>query len=90
MTSNDVKKAKPDPEIFLKCAEKLGNFDPSNILVFEDAMNGIKAANEAGMASAFFANGKNDYDKIFDKFGCNPSYVFQSYNAFDMSKFICA
>lgn len=87
MTSNDVKKAKPDPEIFLKCAQKLGNFDPSNILVFEDAMNGIKAANDAGMASAFFANGNNDVN-IFERFNCKPSYVFQSYNDFDMSKFI--
>ena len=33
---NDDSKLKPYPEIFLKCAEKLGNFDPSNVLVFED------------------------------------------------------
>ena len=45
LTSKDVNKLKPNPEIFLKCAEKLGNFDPSNVLVFEDAINGIKAAN---------------------------------------------
>ena len=89
-TKSDVTKAKPDPEIFFKCAEKLGNIDPSNILVFEDAVNGIKAANAAGMASAFFANGDNDYHKIFEKCGGNPSYVFHSYNEFDMSKFIWA
>lgn len=88
LTSKDVNKLKPNPEIFLKCAEKLGNFDPSNVLVFEDAINGIKAANNAGMASAYFANGNNDYNKIFDKSGCSPSYVFQNYNDFDMSKFI--
>ncbi|KAK8883852.1 Pseudouridine-5'-phosphatase [Tritrichomonas musculus] len=89
-TKSDVTKAKPDPEIFFKCSEKLGNFDPSNILVFEDAANGIKAANAAGMASSFFANGDNDYQKIFDQNGGNPSYVFQSYENFDMSKFIWA
>ena len=83
MTKNDVSNAKPDPEIFLKCSQ----FETS-FLVFEDAANGIKAANSAGMASAFFANGDNDYQKIFDKFGVTPSYVFHSYNAFDMSKFI--
>lgn len=88
LTSNDVKKAKPDPEIFLKCAEKLGNFDPMNVLVFEDAMNGIKAANKAGMASAFFANSQNVDNQFFGKYGCKPSYVFMTYNDFDMSKFI--
>lgn len=45
MTRDDVKMAKPDPEIFLKCAKKLGINDPKNVLVFEDAVNGIKAAN---------------------------------------------
>ncbi|KAK8871782.1 Pseudouridine-5'-phosphatase [Tritrichomonas musculus] len=88
LTSSDASKLKPDPEIFLKCAEKLGNFDPSNVLVFEDAYNGISAANNAGMASAFFANGNNDYDKLFEQFKCSPSYVFQTYDSFDMSKFI--
>lgn len=43
-----VKNSKPDPEIFLLCAEKLGA-DPSGITVFEDSPNGIKAAHAAGM-----------------------------------------
>jgi HAD superfamily hydrolase (TIGR01509 family) len=43
-----VKKSKPDPEIFLLCAEKLG-VPPSEITVFEDSQNGIKAAHAAGM-----------------------------------------
>lgn len=88
MTRDDVKMAKPDPEIFLKCAKKLGINDPKNVLVFEDAVNGIKAANRAGMASAFFANGDRDCEKYFEKFGGKPSYVFQKYEEFDMSKFV--
>lgn len=88
LTRNDVKKAKPDPEIFLKCANKLGITDPSNVLVFEDAVNGIKAANKAGMASAFFANGNNECEKCFEKYGGRPSYIFNNYEDFDMSKFI--
>lgn len=39
---------KPDPEIFLTAAEKLG-IAPSECLVVEDALMGIKAARAAGM-----------------------------------------
>ena len=44
----DVAKGKPDPEVFLKVAEKL-NIDPKNCLVFEDSPVGAKAAENAGM-----------------------------------------
>lgn len=88
LTRDDVKKAKPDPEIFIKCAKKLGINDPENVLVFEDAINGIKAANKAGMASAFFANGNEECEKYFEKYGGKPSYIFQNYDDFEMSKFI--
>ena len=43
-----VKNSKPNPEIFLLCAEKLG-VPPSEITVFEDSQNGIRAAFAAGM-----------------------------------------
>lgn len=44
----DVVKGKPDPEIFLKAAEKLG-VHPENCIVFEDAPSGIEAAKRADM-----------------------------------------
>lgn len=47
---NDVTKAKPDPEVFLIAAEKLG-IPPQDCIVFEDAVAGIEAANIAGMLS---------------------------------------
>ncbi|VAW23542.1 Beta-phosphoglucomutase [hydrothermal vent metagenome] len=47
---NDVSKAKPNPEVFLLGAEKLG-MKPENCIVFEDAIAGIKAANAAKMIS---------------------------------------
>ncbi len=47
---NDVSKAKPDPEVFLLGAEKL-NVTPENCVVFEDAIAGVEAANNAGMVS---------------------------------------
>lgn len=43
-----VTHSKPNPEIFLLCAERLG-VSPSEITVFEDSPNGIKAARAAGM-----------------------------------------
>ncbi|MCB8963982.1 MAG: beta-phosphoglucomutase family hydrolase [Bacteroidales bacterium] len=43
-----VRNAKPDPEIYLKAAERL-NVEPSGCLVFEDSHSGIKAALNAGM-----------------------------------------
>ncbi|MBT2159896.1 beta-phosphoglucomutase [Zobellia barbeyronii] len=47
---NDVTKAKPDPEVFLIAARKLKTA-PEKCLVFEDAVAGIQAANNANMLS---------------------------------------
>ena len=47
---NDVSTAKPDPEVFLLAAEKLG-VQPEECIVIEDAQAGIEAANKAGMTS---------------------------------------
>ncbi len=47
---NEVSKAKPDPEVFIKASEKLGT-RPEHCVVFEDALAGIEAANSAGMTS---------------------------------------
>jgi beta-phosphoglucomutase len=45
---NNIRKAKPDPEVFLKAAEMVGA-EPAQCVVFEDAVAGIKAALKAGM-----------------------------------------
>jgi beta-phosphoglucomutase-like phosphatase (HAD superfamily) len=44
----DIIKPKPDPETFLKCAQKM-NVEPFECQVFEDGKPGIKAAVAAGM-----------------------------------------
>lgn len=49
-TAADISRGKPDPEIFLKSAAKLG-VEPRNCLVFEDAIGGFQAAHAAGMKS---------------------------------------
>lgn len=43
-------KSKPEPDVFLLAAEKMG-MHPSSCLVIEDAPHGIEAANRAGMTS---------------------------------------
>lgn len=45
---NNISKAKPDPEVFLKAAEMVG-VKPEECIVFEDAMAGVQAALNAGM-----------------------------------------
>ena len=46
---NDITRSKPDPEVFLLTAERLGIL-PSACFVLEDADAGIEAALAAGMS----------------------------------------
>jgi beta-phosphoglucomutase len=55
---NNVKKAKPDPEVFLKAAEMLG-VSPGQCVVFEDAAAGVQAALNAGMMCIGIGSEKN-------------------------------
>ena len=48
VTAEDVSRGKPDPEVFLTAAERIG-IDPSHCVVFEDALVGIEAAHRGGM-----------------------------------------
>jgi beta-phosphoglucomutase len=48
ISGSDIKRGKPDPEIFLMAAQRLYT-SPDESLVFEDAVLGVKAAMNAGM-----------------------------------------
>jgi beta-phosphoglucomutase-like phosphatase (HAD superfamily) len=48
VSAEDVSHGKPDPEVFLKAASKIG-MAPGICVVFEDAHVGIAAAHRAGM-----------------------------------------
>lgn len=60
----NISRSKPDPEVFLKAAEFLG-MPAADCLVVEDAVSGVEAAHNAGMAAASVgdaaANGCGDY-----------------------------
>jgi beta-phosphoglucomutase len=46
----DTTQSKPDPQVFLIGAERL-NLNPKDIIVFEDAVSGVQAANTGGFYS---------------------------------------
>ncbi len=48
VTADDVVHGKPSPDMFLLAAQRMG-VDPTQCLVFEDAVPGIQAAEAAGM-----------------------------------------
>jgi sugar-phosphatase len=48
VTAADVKRGKPHPDPYLLGAERLG-FTPEDCVVFEDAIAGALAAEEAGV-----------------------------------------
>jgi len=58
---NNIKKSKPDPEVFLKAAETL-NLEPKDLIVVEDARAGIDAA-IAGGFTAVAIGAASDYEK---------------------------
>lgn len=74
---NDVKHAKPDPDIFLQAAEALGE-KPENCIVFEDAIAGIEASIAADMRCV----GVGDKDILTD-----ANHVIQSFEEIDINKF---
>ncbi len=58
---NNIKNSKPDPEVFLKAADFIGE-KPENCLVVEDAYAGIDAACAGGFDSAAIGDAAG-YDK---------------------------
>lgn len=55
----DVSKSKPDPEVFLVAAQKLGE-NPSECLVVEDADAGVEAAKRGGMYCLAVGEARNN------------------------------
>lgn len=53
VSSQEAGKSKPEPDVFLLAARKLG-VSPGNCLVVEDSFNGIEAAHTAGMPCVAF------------------------------------
>ena len=48
LTSEDFERSKPDPDCYLKAAQRLG-VEVGDCVVFEDSFNGLKSGRAAGM-----------------------------------------
>jgi HAD superfamily hydrolase (TIGR01509 family) len=57
-TGDDVERGKPEPDLFLLAAERIG-VDPVRCVVLEDAQLGVAAAAAAGMRSICIPNAKS-------------------------------
>lgn len=74
---NNVTKAKPNPEVF-NIGASLLKVEPTNCVVFEDSLAGIKAANLAGMTSIGIGdkNILHEADYVFRDFTeITPSFI---------------
>ena len=90
-TADEITRGKPDPEIFLRSAEKLG-VAPRGCLVFEDAVGGFEAAHRAGMLSVGIAT-VNSIEEILqlesvmeahaDFSGLKPQALIEKYVPFE-------
>ncbi|ETA81114.1 HAD family hydrolase [Youngiibacter fragilis] len=63
VTGDQIRKGKPDPEIFLKAAEMAGTMS-ENSIVLEDSRSGLHGANNAGMRCIFIPDFTEPDDEI--------------------------
>ena len=54
-TGDEVKRVKPDPEVYLQCLDAL-NVSPTEVVAFEDSNNGARAAKAAGITCVIVPN----------------------------------
>lgn len=79
LTSGDcVERSKPEPDIFLYSANKLG-IDPADCLVIEDSYHGVKAAKKAGMKCIGYRN-MNSGDQDLSK----ADFIIENYDSIDI------
>jgi beta-phosphoglucomutase len=81
LDESDVVHGKPNPEIYLKVASKLG-YEPTHCVVFEDSLSGVESARRAGAkvvgvatTHTFEELGHTDY-VIKDFADLDPSHLF--------------
>jgi HAD superfamily hydrolase (TIGR01509 family) len=55
ISGDEISRAKPDPEIYLLAAQRLG-VDPAGVVAFEDSFVGIQAVRRAGMKCVAIAS----------------------------------
>lgn len=82
LSGEEVPNGKPEPDIFLEAARRLGA-SPASCVVIEDSANGVRAAKAAGMRCIGFQNpnsGRQDLgmaDLIINHFGKERNKILQ-------------
>jgi beta-phosphoglucomutase len=71
VTADDVSKPKPDPEVFVVSAAKLG-VDPKDCVVVEDSVFGVRAAKEAEMKCIVVPSGAYSKEELQEE---NPDLI---------------
>jgi beta-phosphoglucomutase len=71
VTADDVSKPKPDPEVFLFSAAKLG-VDPKDCVVIEDSVFGVRAAKAAKMKCIAVPSGAYSREELQEE---NPDLI---------------
>ena len=65
VSADDVAVSKPDPETFLKCAERLQVL-PADCIVFEDSPKGVESAKRAGMQAVVLTTMHEEHEFAAD------------------------
>lgn len=72
VTEEDISQGKPDPEVFLTAARRLG-LSPSDCYVFEDSFNGIRAGHAAGCRTIMIPDLRQPDEEIAEYYdACFP------------------
>jgi beta-phosphoglucomutase len=81
VTADDVPRGKPDPALFLKAAQNL-NINPADLMAFEDAASGVRAARAAGIKCM----GVSDNGSSSVLLEAGASYVIKDFRSLSYSK----
>lgn len=83
LDESNVEQGKPNPEIYLKVAAKLG-YEPSRCIVFEDSLSGVESAQRAGakvvgVATTHSFDELNHTDFVIQDFmDLDPAFLFST------------
>ncbi len=85
VSSDDVRHAKPDPDIFLLAARRLG-VEPADCLVVEDGSYGVLAAKAAGMTVAGVLTGSGTREELEE---AGADFILENLNDLSVGDVAC-
>ena len=80
VTTNEAGKSKPEPDVYLLAAQKIG-VAPENCIVFEDSPNGFNAAKSAGMFCVVIQT-----NSVFVKELSKADFLIRTFSGFTLNR----